>query len=290
MSGDGADASPSGGGPWAERARSAHPPRASALFGYLLDLDADLSDELEVRMRYSARQQATARLLDAEPGECELSSWFDAVGDGPGLLVVDGLFAVDTRVAGRTTTELLGSGDLLQPPGRHEDEMVEPHTVWRALTTSRLALLDSEFAHHIRSWPRILNALFRRAERRSHDLDVLRAISSQPRLEVRLVLLLWHLAARWGRVEPAGLRLTLPLTHRLLGQLVAAERPSISHALHRLAEAGIVSGSTGDLHLHGAVEEHLEALIERPARLSLRPPDERSVGSRASRSGGPRLA
>ena len=52
------------------------------------------------------------------------------------------------------------------------------------------------------------------------------------------MLLLWHLAARWGRVEPAGLRVSLPLTHRLLGQLVAAERPSISHALARLAGPG----------------------------------------------------
>ena len=32
----------------------------------------------------------------------------------------------------------------------------------------------------------------------------------QPRLEVRLALLLWHLAARWGRVEPGGIRLSLP--------------------------------------------------------------------------------
>ena len=53
----------------------------------------------------------------------------------------------------------------------------------------------------------------------------MRAIACQPRLEVRLVLFFWHLAARWGRVEPNGIRLTLPLTHRLLGQLVAAERP-----------------------------------------------------------------
>ena len=76
---------------------------------------------------------------------------------------------------------------------------------------------------------------------------MLRAITSQPRLEVRLVLLLWHLAARWGRVEPSGVRLSLPLTHRLLGQLVAAERPSISHALKRLAQAGLVTGATDDL-------------------------------------------
>lgn len=247
---------------------SARRPNAAPLFGYLFDLDDDLAEVVEVRMRLSARQHATARLLDAEAGECDLEPWFESVGRGPGLLIVDGLLAVDTRVADRTITELLGNGDLLQPPGRHDDELVDRETVWRALHPSRLALLDTDFTERVRSWPQIANALFRRAERRSDDLDVIRAISCQPRLEVRLVLLLWHMAARWGRVEPAGLRLTLPLTHRLLGQVVAAERPSISHALRRLSAAGIVTGAAGDWHLHGSVDEHLEALIERTARLT----------------------
>lgn len=253
---------------WPVHAVSARRPNAAPLFGYLLDLDDDLADEIEVRMRFSARQHATARLLHAEAGECDLSSWFRRVGRGAGLLIVDGLLAVDTRVADRTITELLGTGDLLQPPGRHDDELVEHETVWRALHPSRLALLDTDFVDRVRSWPQILNALFRRAERRSDDLDVIRAISCQPRLDVRLVLLLWHLATRWGKVEPAGLRLCLPLTHRLLGQLVAAERPSISHALRRLSQAGIVTGTAGDWHLHGSVTDHLEALIERTARLT----------------------
>lgn len=270
MSSDGGDPLVRGESEWPARVRPARRPSAAPLFGYLFDLDDDLAGELEVRMRPSARQHATARLLDADAGECDLSSWFAVVGHGPGLLIVDGLLAMDTRVADRTITELLGSGDLLQPPGPHDDEMVDRTTVWRALYPTRLALLDSEFAERVRSWPRIIHALFRRAERRSDDLDVMRAIACQPRLEVRLVLLLWHLAARWGRVEPTGLRLTLPLTHRLLGQLVAAERPSVSHALRRLSQAGIVTGTAGDWHLHGSVETHLESLTERTVRLTPR--------------------
>lgn len=254
-------------GEWPGRVGPARHPHPAPLFGYLFDLDDDLAEELEVRMRFSARQHVTARLLDAEAGAVDFSYWFEIVGHGPGLLIVGGLLAVDTRVADRTITELLGSGDLLQPPGRHEDEMVDRETAWRALAPTRFALLDADFAGRVRSWPQILNALFRRAERRSEDLDVMRAISCQPRLEVRLVLLLWHLAARWGRVEPSGLRLTLPLTHRLLGQLAGAERPSISHALRRLSEAGIVTGAAGDWHLHGSVDTHLESLVERTARL-----------------------
>jgi len=74
------------------------------------------------------------------------------------------------------------------------------------------------------------------------------------------VLLLWHLAARWGRVERGGIHLTLPLTHRLLGQLVAAERPSVSHALSRLGDAGLVESTAGDWHLFGSLELHLAVL------------------------------
>ena len=280
MSSEGINAVRPAASRWEGRSIPARQLSSPALFGYLLDLDDDLGGELEVRMRLSARQHATARLLDADAGQCDLSSWFAVVGRGPGLLIIDGLLAVDTCIAGRTTTELLGTGDLLQPPERHDDEMVESETLWRALHPSRLALLDGEFAERVRSWPQLLSALFRRAERRSTELDVLRAISCHPRLEVRLVLLLWHLASRWGRVEPAGLRLELPLTHRLLGQLVAAERPSISHALSRLARAGIVTGTAGDWHLHGSVETHLESLIERTVHLTRERP---SAGTRRRR-------
>ena len=72
---------------------------------------------------------------------------------------------------------------------------------------------------------------------------------------MRLTLLLWHLAGRWGRVEHGGIRLALPLTHRLLGRLVGAERPSVSHALSRLSQAGLVTNRDGALHLQMRGEE-----------------------------------
>lgn len=241
---------------------------SAAMFAYLLDLDDELTDGVEVRMRYSARQHATAQVLEADAGECDLAPWFRAAGRGPGLLVVDGLLAAETRVAGRTVTELIGRSDLLQPPEANEDDMIGGCSAWRALLPTRLALLDADFLDRVRSWPQITNALYRRAEHRAADLAMLRAISCQPKLEVRLVLLLWHLAARWGRVEPGALRVCLPLTHRLLGQLVAAERPSISHALARLSHAGIITGTAGDWHLHGSIDDHLATLIDGSASLS----------------------
>lgn len=238
-------------------------PESIALYTYLLDSDGELAEEFEVSARIAARQMATARVLQMGVGACDLSPWFEAAGRGFGLLVLDGLLALEIRVGGRTAAELVGPGDLLQPLGPASDQLLVRTCGWRALRMSKLAVLDGEFADRVRPFPQIIRILARRACRRPLELDVLRAISSQPRLEVRLVLLLWHLAARWGRVEPAGVRLSLPLTHRLLGQLVAAERPSISHALKRLAQAGLVTGTTDDLHLHGTLEHQLQALTER---------------------------
>jgi hypothetical protein len=237
------------------------------LYGYLLDLDDDLAEEFDVRSRVSARQLATAKMLEADVGESDLTNWFDTAGGGMGLLVLEGMLAFEMRVGDRTTTELLGAGDLLQAPTGRVDELLEGLAAWKVLCPTRLALLDAEFVDRVRPWPQIGQAMMRRASRRTTDVNVLRAITAQPRLEVRLDLLLWHLAGRWGRVEPTGIRLTLPLTHRLLGQLAAAERPSISHALARLSHAELVTGSTGDLHLHGSLEEHLEQLVSRPAQL-----------------------
>jgi CRP-like cAMP-binding protein len=257
-------------------------PESTALYAYVLDADDDLAEEFDVRSRISARQLATARVLEAEVGASHLGDWFDAAGGGLGLLVLEGLLAFETHVGDRTATELLGVGDLLEPPTRRSEDLLERTSSWRVLCPVRLALLDAEFGDRVRPWPQIVQALVRRAGRRVAEVDALRAITAQPRLEVRLDLLLWHLAARWGRVESAGLRLTLPLTHRLLGQLVSAERPSISHALARLSHSGLVTGAPGDWHLHGTLEAHLESLIERPAQLNPREDDRHRRGRQPS--------
>ena len=57
-------------------------------------------------------------------------------------------------------------------------------------------------------------------------------------LNRRLLLLLWHLADRWGRVTPDGVRIPLRLTHTLLADLVASRRPSVTTALALLEHEG----------------------------------------------------
>ena len=255
---------------WLSRRSGAGPPQpaATALHTYLLDADDDLSSQFDLRTRLAVRQSTTVRVVEAPPGECNLGATLQGLGDGIGLLVLDGLIVFEAEVGERTAAELIGAGDLIQPSARGADAMLDRRERWQVLWPTRLGVLDCEFGERVRPWPEITRALLRRASRRTSDLDAIRAISCHPRLEVRLDLMFWHLSARWGRVEPSGIRLTLPLTHRLLGELVAAERPSISHALSRLAQAGLINGAPGDWHLVGTPEEHLEALIERIVRLT----------------------
>lgn len=241
-----------------------------AYFQYLLDLDPELGSRLDLRMRLIARGSVTAATAALEAGDLDLSMWLSADTAGLRLLVLDGALVGYARVCDRVSAELLGRGDVVEP--RHSsaddpDEFVCSELSWQALSPCHLAILDAAFAERVRPWPQIVQVLMDRVERRARDLAVTRAIAAQPRLDLRLVLMLWHLAPRWGRVEPGGIRLSLPLTHHLLGRLVGAERPSVTHALKRLAAAGLIGAHEDGLHLRGTVHEHLSVLAPRDEEL-----------------------
>jgi CRP/FNR family transcriptional regulator, cyclic AMP receptor protein len=245
---------------WTGRPRSVERSRSNQ---YLLDIDVDLAEELDVPMRLAARPSVTAITFETDAGPIALGRWLKRAAAGPGLLIIDGVVAANVQVGDRIATDLLGQGDLIQAWNYDDAELV-CELDWRALTVSRFAVLDQAFIQRVRPWPQITLALLRRAGQRARRLNVQRAISAQPRLEIRLVLLMWHLAARWGKVEPGGVRLPLPLTHQLMGHLISAERPSVSHALSRLAKAGVITGHGDEWHLHGSVEDHLETMVEPP--------------------------
>jgi CRP/FNR family transcriptional regulator, cyclic AMP receptor protein len=68
---------------------------------------------------------------------------------------------------------------------------------------------------------------------------------------VRLRMLFWQLADRWGRVHPDGVRLRLPVTHDVLADLVAARRPTVSSALADLSQRGLVERAGDVWWLYG---------------------------------------
>jgi CRP-like cAMP-binding protein len=166
------------------------------------------------------------------------------------------VLAREVHVAERTSTELLGAGDLLRPWELDDEDPVPCAVVWRVLEPADLALLDAFFADRIRPWPQLGADLMASAVRRAHSLAVLRAIACHPRVDMRVAMLLWHLAGRWGKVgSDGGVRLTVPLTHRLIGELVGAERPSVSHALSRLAATHLVVRADDGWHLYGTPDD-----------------------------------
>ena len=79
----------------------------------------------------------------------------------------------------------------------------------------------------------------------------------------------------------------LPLTHRLIGQLVGAERPSVSHALARLSSAGLVTREPNGLVLHGTAAHHIAGLVDREEQLGAGMTAPSSPRARPRRSSSP---
>jgi CRP-like cAMP-binding protein len=126
------------------------------------------------------------------------------------------------------------------------------------LEPTRLAVLDHGLVQRIVPWPELGVELFNRGTRRAHHLAVALAIAHHQRVDDRLLLTLWHLAERWGRVAPDGVVVPLPLAHQRLADLVGAHRPSVTTAMGELARAGALSRrDNGDWVLHGAPPEEL---------------------------------
>ena len=158
---------------------------------------------------------------------------------GYGLLVLDGLLLRRVGIEGRHAAELLGPGDLLRP-WQHDngDSTLDVEWTWRVVEPARCAVLDPRWAARAAVWPQLGAELAGRAMGRSLRLVTAMAIAQQPRLDVRLWMLFWDLADRFGKVHPDGVHLDLPLTHEVLSHLAGARRPSVSGALTRLAEEG----------------------------------------------------
>lgn len=171
---------------------------------------------------------------------------------GLGLLILDGLMIRRAGVEGRFGAELLGEGDLLRPwQNEYDSPMLPLETGWSVIEPARLAVLDARFVRYLAIYPELATGTVARAIRRARNLAVNMAIVQQARVDVRLHMLLWHLAGRWGRVRSEGTVLRLRLTHALLSDLVAARRPTVTSALSDLAGRGLVRSSGEEWVLFG---------------------------------------
>jgi CRP/FNR family cyclic AMP-dependent transcriptional regulator len=216
----------------AHRAPEVHP-------ASLFDVDPELGDALDHDHLAEARVRAVVATLELPGGP-----WYPQTVEGLtsrpfAVLVVDGLVVRDLLLAGSTTTELLGPGDLVDFRAV-QDALLPTVMHWSVPDSARLAIVDDRVLAMLRTWPHVGRVLLERAAQRSARLVVHRAIAQLPRVDQRLLAYFAHLSERWGRVASAGMVVPLQLTHETLGRLIGARRPTVSLALKELSGSGLL--------------------------------------------------
>jgi CRP-like cAMP-binding protein len=201
--------------------------------------DPELADAIPPERRNQAIEDCIAPEFSLSPGRWGGRGSLGFRG-GIGVIVLTGLMIRRVGIEGRYGAELIGEGDLLRPNEESVSPLLPLSTDWSIVLPTRLAALDLEFEQHLAQYPELGRSLIARALQRSKNLAVNMAIVHQARVDVRLHMLLWHLAARWGRVRSDGTVLRLRLTHAVLADLVAARRPTVTTALSDLSRRGLV--------------------------------------------------
>jgi hypothetical protein len=205
----------------------------------LLELDPDLGVLLDESRQLAAGRKLRVAVHVLETGPWDVETHGAASADHIGLLVLDGVLSREVLVSDTVSTELLGPGDVVRPWQLHDGATLLQHSVrWNVLSRSRVALLDRRFAAQLAAFPEINAAVIDRVNERAVRLSVTQAISQLNRVDRRLLALFWHLAERWGRMTSEGVALPMTLSHRMLGQLVGARRPTVSTALSELVKEG----------------------------------------------------
>ncbi len=232
---------------------------------HILAEDPNLTQALEPAIRQSAIDECIAPVAHLHRGRWYGHQLEALIRDGIGLLVLKGLLLRRVGVDGRYGAELLGVGDLLRPwQGEDTPQTLPLTTGWQVLEPARLAVLDRRVARRLARYPDLTGGLVGRALERSRNLAVNIAIVHQARVDVRLTMLLWHLADRWGRVTVEGVALPLGLNHTMLAELVAARRPTVSSALSELTTRGLLTRTAGGWLLYGEPPAELIELRDPP--------------------------
>jgi CRP/FNR family transcriptional regulator, cyclic AMP receptor protein len=219
----------------------------------IVEADPDLGDLLDEGELERARHEALTRVQRLSPGEWDASAALEPAAHHRGFLIIDGLLSRTVDVLGRRCVELVGNGDVMRPwQWDDEGSHVRAEVGWTILEPSRLAVLDHQLVLRLVPWPELGLELFNRGTRRAHHLAVALAIAHHQRVDDRLMLTLWHLAERWGRVHSDGIVVPLPLGHQRLADLIGARRQSVTTAMGGLTRSGAISRrDNGHWLLHG---------------------------------------
>ena len=171
-----------------------------------------------------------------------------------GVWVADGTLTMDLRLRQRTASRVIAPPDLLLRDGIAGDAL-PAEALLHAHTQSRLAALDDRLLIACARWPRLMQGLFEHLAVQHNRLLRNQALSQLPRVEDRLLGLLWTLADERGIARKDGVHVKANLTHEALGHMIGAKRPTVSLGLAALEASGDVQrGPEGFLLSHSSAE------------------------------------
>lgn len=204
----------------------------------MFEAEPDLLTHLDSREAELARDRTVVTYVDFPKGTVEPPG-LQADAFDLGFLILSGLLLRHVSYLGRRAVEVLGPGDVVRPwrPEPHFPS-IPSQASWTVCEPARVARLDRRFEQSVAQWPGVISSLLDRLDARSTSLAVQLALAQMPRLDVRLLCLLWHLADKWGRVEADGVSLSMRLSQQTLADLTSSRRPSVSSALASLREQG----------------------------------------------------
>ncbi len=201
----------------------------------LLDAEPELGRILSAEEREEV-QRVTVSVRTVAAGAVDPEHLLHE-GEAFGAFILDGTLLHRVTLWAHPTLRLLGRGDVLSPRSETPSALGGRST-YRAIGELRLVMLDARMLFIAHRVPRLFAALHQRIADVHERLATQLVICQLPRVEERILGMMWLLADAWGRVTSSGTVVPIALTHDALGELIGARRPTVSLALKELSEDG----------------------------------------------------
>ena len=213
----------------------------------LLEADPELGARLDGEELDQARKHAMLPAVHLDAGSWDIQQLRDARGvrgEVYGFVLTEGTIAIDAIFASRRATRVLAPNELILLEGWDNDTL-PVRWGWTVLVPTTIAVLDERLEVIARRWPSLMTALVIRGADQTRHAVLQQAISQLPRVEDRLLALMWSLADSRGVVRQDGVHVPLALTHETLAQMIGARRPTVSLGLKSLSAEGLLTSTDG---------------------------------------------
>jgi CRP-like cAMP-binding protein len=201
----------------------------------LLEVEPDLGSSLSAEERdLAARVAVPVRTVPS--GDVDVDALLEEAG-AFAAIVLDGMLLRRVLIGEQSALRLIGPGDVIGLRGSAASSLLvqDGH---RATARTQLALLDDHAMLMIERFPPLVIGLHRKMADQQERLATQLVICQLPRVEDRVLAMMWLLAESWGRVTTSGTILPLAMTHDALGELIGAKRPTVTLALRELGQRG----------------------------------------------------